>query len=188
MGRQQVISSLKAQLDAMELRPASPREQGAVRDEPCSEADAAFKKIIDLVNASDKSERTIRERLKQKGYGEAAIDDAVSRALDYGFIDDKRYAEILARSRMAQGRGRAGIERELRSHGIDPDLVGALDDEGLRVSDDELDRALRLLEAKPPRSKNLREGAYRKLMQKGYSSSVASSASRIWAERCEGFR
>ena len=188
MEHQEVISSLKTQINAMELRPAPSKERGAARGESGSEADAAFKKITDLVNASDKSERTIRERLKQKGFSESAIEDAVSRALEYGFIDDNRYAELLVRSRMAQGKGRAGIERELRSHGIDPDFVDALNDDEFSESDDEFDRALRFLENKPPRSKNVREGAYRKLMQKGYSSSVASSVARVWAERHEGIR
>ena len=142
----------------------------------------AFTKIIDLVNASDKSEKAIRERLSRYEFDRQEIDQAVARAKSYGFIDDMRYADLLVRSRISQGKGSAGIERELEAQGIDPLLL-----EGWPTSygieyDTELERALDMLKRKPPRSKNMREGAYRKLMQKGYPSSVASSAARIWAE------
>ena len=39
-----------------------------------------------------------------------------------------------------------------------------------------------MLKTKPPKAKRIREAAYRKLVQKGYDSSVAASAARIFAE------
>ena len=147
------------------------------------DANAAFKKIVDLVNASDKSELQIRSRLSDKGFDEISIDEAVNRAKNYGFIDDGRYASVLIRSRISQGKGIAGIERELRSHNIEPIDVEGWPDEYFTSDEDELERALSYLDRKPPRSKNLRDGAFRKLVQKGYSTSIASSAARIWAER-----
>ena len=147
------------------------------------DANAAFKKIVDLVNASDKSELQIRSRLSDKGFDEISIDEAVNRAKNYGFIDDRRYANVLIRSRISQGKGIAGIERELRSHNIEPIDVEGWPDEYFTSDEDELERALSYLDRKPPRSKNLRDGAFRKLVQKGYSTSIASSAARIWAER-----
>ena len=50
----------------------------------------------------------------------------------------------------------------------------------------ELARALAVLDRRPPRAKNLRDAAYRRLVQKGYGSSVASSAARRWCERQAG--
>ena len=147
------------------------------------DANAAFKKIVDLVNASDKSELQIRSRLSDKGFDEISIDEAVNRAKNYGFIDDRRYASVLIRSRISQGKGIAGIERELHSHNIEPIDVEGWPDEYFTSDEDELERALSYLDRKPPRSKNLRDGAFRKLVQKGYSTSIASSAARIWAER-----
>ena len=76
-----------------------------------------------------------------------------------------------------------GIQRELRSHGIEIDNVPGWPEEFDVDADSELDRALAFLDKRPARSKNLREGAYRKLIGKGFSSSVASSAARIWCER-----
>ena len=198
MEKADLIRSLKAQMDAVTGGAAS--EDGAPSlAEPenmqedfhpktsCSESSSsAFSKIIDLLNASDKSEASIRERLVRKGFDDQEIDSAVNRAKDLGFIDDMRYADVLIRSRIAQGKGSSGIERELKSNNIDPWTVPGWPD-NYEIDDAiELERALSLLRRKPPHSKNPRESAFRKLVNKGYPTSVASSAARLWFEgsRC----
>ena len=148
-----------------------------------SDAGDAFSKIVALVNASDKSEKTIRDRLSRCGFSEAAIEESVERAKSYGFIDDLRFAEVLVRSRLNQGKGIRGIERELSLQLIDIDQVPGWPHEFVNGEGEELERALSFLDKKPPRSKNLREGAYRKLVAKGFSSSVACSAARQWVDR-----
>ena len=110
----------------------------------------------------------------------AGVEAALDRALACGLVDDGRFADVLVRSRLAQGRGRRGIAAELESLGIDADGV-----EALAAADDdagEVDRALALLDRKPPRAKNRRDAAYRRLAQKGFSASVSSSAARLWCE------
>jgi regulatory protein len=119
----------------------------------------------------------------QAGFEQPAIENALERAKAYGFIDDHRYADVLIRSRLSQGKGIQGIIRELASQQIDIEEVPGWPEEFEIDEDRELERALAFLERKPPRSKNQREGAYRKLMGGGFSSSVASSAARIWAEQ-----
>ena len=158
---------------------------GTVEQGDATEAERAFRKLVDLVNVSDRSEKAMRERLMRDEFDERAVEEAIERAKSYGFIDDRRFADVLIRSRISQGKGTAGIERELASHDIDPNDVPGWPYEYGIDSESELDRALSFLERKPPRSKNLREGAYRKLMQKGFTSSVASSAARMWFERQE---
>lgn len=144
--------------------------------------DEVFKRIVSLLNASEKSERKIRERLYQLDFIESEIEPAIARAKEYGFIDDIRYGEVLVRSRVAQGRGSAGIERELYDNDINPfDIPGYPEEFGINP-DLEFERALDLLRRKPPRAKNAREAAYRKLVQKGFPVSVASSAARAWHE------
>lgn len=193
----EVINDLKSRIDELSFGPTTQsvgpsykRNRRAVNNAPSNagasdnlDANAAFKKIVDLVNVSDKSELQLRSRLSDKGFDEESIDEAINRAKDYRFIDDARYANVLIRSRISQGKGIAGIERELRSHNIEPYEVDGWPDEFFSSDDDELERALSYLERKPPRSKNLREGAFRKLVQNGYSTSIASSAARIWVER-----
>lgn len=135
-----------------------------------------------MVNAGDKSECTIRKRLNAYGYTDADMEASIEKAKAYGLIDDRRFADVLIRSRIRQGRGLAGIERELRENGIEADLLEGWPYEYTSGLADESERALAFLETHPPRSKNLRDGAYRKLVQKGFSASAASSAARLWAE------
>lgn len=199
MASDEVIEALRAQIDAVLELPGA--DKGARRSAKQSEkkqrianthvgfsedvdsrasADQAFKRIISLLNASEKSERMIRDRLSRLEFQQSAIDSAVEKAKEYGFIDDVRYGEVLVRSRVSQGRGSAGIERELLENGIDPVSIPGYPEEYALVPDSEFDRALSLLERKPPHAKNAREAAYRKLVQKGYPSSIASSAARAW--------
>ena len=198
MANKQVIQALQSQIDGI-----LSQENGAETRKGCSpvkkahaqasghseeqdrlsDSNAALKKIIALVNASDKSELAIRQRLENDGFNEAAVEESVEQAKVYGFIDDARYAQVLIRSRIAQCKGSAGIVRELAENGIVADEVDGWPYEFPISHEDELDRAIDLLDRKPPHSKNMREGAYRRLMQKGYPSSVASSAARIWSEK-----
>lgn len=197
MANSEVVQELQAQIDGIMSKGngASFKQEGGPvhlgkyrhRSEDAdadrlSDPNAALKKIVALVNASDKSELAIRQRLNKEGFHEVAIEQSVEDAKRYGFIDDNRYAQVLIRSRISQCKGSAGIIRELSENGIDAlDVPGWPYDFDI-THEDEVNRALDLLQRKPPHSKNKREGAYRRLMQKGYPSSVASTAARIWSE------
>ena len=127
----------------------------------------------------------LRKRLISNGFDEHVAFEAVQRAIDCGLVCDERYADVLVRSRLSQGKGLRGIAFELEQADIDPCSVPAYQDAlSNENGPDELTRALRLLDAKPPKAKRTREAAYRKLVQKGYTSSVAASAARIFEERC----
>ena len=191
MANEEILESLQKQIAEIEgKRPLSNTTDVAFhasknnkkREVDLSDADDAFSKIVALVNASDKSEKAIRDRLVRSGFSEAAIEESVERAKSYGFIDDLRYAEVLIRSRLNQGKGMRGIERELSLQLIDIEQVPGWPHEFANDEETELKRALAFLDKKPPRSKNLREGAYRKLVAKGFSSAVASRAARQWSE------
>ena len=200
MASKSTIESLKLQIqDLMEDDRAAAGESGAfaasssrrrkmaaslqdIELEDTDTPEKAFKRIVAILNVADKSELAIRQKLEACGFSELSIEESVSRAKEYGFIDDKRYGELLVRSRVAQGKGSLGIEHELRSNGIEPESVPGFPHEFNIEFEQELERALQILERKPPHSKNKRDAAYRKLVQKGYPSQVASTAARSWFE------
>lgn len=168
----------------------------------------AFEKVTRLACARERGSRELADRLVLDGFSREVAKSAVQRALDCGLIDDMRYGAVLIRTRVSQGRGRKGIEDELERAGIaasdipgwpeeffsvddfDPFRVNANAEDGVvgcsfgsESSDEqEVERALALLRRKPPRSKNIQASAYRKLVTKGYSTSVASAATRRFME------
>ena len=168
----------------------------------------AFEKVTHLACTRERGSRELIDRLVRDGFPQEVAESAVRRALDCGLIDDTRYGAVLIRTRVAQGRGRKGIEDELERAGIaasdipgwpeeffsvddfDPFRVNANAEDdvvgcsfGSESSDEqEIERALALLRRKPPRSKNVQASAYRKLVTKGYSTSVASAATRRFME------
>lgn len=141
----------------------------------------AFRKIERLCLVREQASEQLRQRLARDGFDSEAVEAALARALACGLVDDGRFADVLVRSRLSQGRGRRGIAAELESLGIDAHGVEAL---AAADGDDgaEVDRALALLDRKPPRAKNRRDAAYRRLAQKGFSASVSATAARLWCE------
>lgn len=168
----------------------------------------AFEKVTRLACSRERGSRELIDRLVRDGFSQEVAESTVRRALDCGLIDDTRYGAVLIRTRVSQGRGRKGIEDELERAGIaasdipgwpeeffsvddfDPFRVNANAEDdvvvcsfGSESSDEqEIERALALLRRKPPRSKNVQASAYRKLVTKGYSTSVASAATRRFME------
>ena len=146
------------------------------------EESKAFKKILKLASIREQASKKLYERLIRDGFSEQAASSALARAIEVHTVDDKRYAEAYLRTQLAQGKGRRGIERALEQLDIDSPSEETWQLAYEQFGNDELKRAIALLNRKPPRSKNLREGAYRKLIQNGYSGDVAASAARRWSE------
>ena len=146
----------------------------------------AFRKIERLACMREHASKALQARLEKDGFDSQVAQAAIERALRCGLISEERFADVLVRSRLSQGRGLQGIAAELVTLDIDPYSVTAyLEATEGQTGPDELARALAFLDAKPPRGKRLRDSAYRKLMQKGYGASVSASAARIWSEEHE---
>lgn len=163
-------------------RAAGRGKAGRTAKEPAFDREAAMRKIERLCSLREQASSALRERLVRDGFSERVAEEAVDRAVECGLVDDARFADVLVRCRLAAGKGCAGIARELASHGIDPAGVESYLEAAEAGTDAELSRAMELLERKPPRAKNAREAAYRRLVGKGFSSSTASSAARTWWE------
>ena len=147
------------------------------------EEEKAFSRISRLVASRERCACELEKRLVQDGFSERDAQSAIARAVSCGMVDDLRYADILVRSRVSQGRGRAGIEEELNRCGIDPRRLAGWPDEYFGIDGvSEEDRAFDFLCRKPPRSKNAYAAACRKLAARGYSPDVVFAAARRYAK------
>lgn len=142
----------------------------------------AYQKILRLASVKERSTSELRARLGRDGFDEEATEHALERAERNRVVDDARFADFYVRSKLACGKGSSGIRRDLERLDIDPDCVPSFQERFEEGSDSEEERALAFLERKPPRSKNQREGAFRKLVGQGYSAQVASTVARRWSE------
>lgn len=142
--------------------------------------ESAFQKIIAMASRKEIASANTRTRLLEYGYTESEANLAIERAIDYGIIDDQRFAECYLRSRVASGKGVYGALQDLERLGIEFAYEEELQDQIYELELEEEERAFQLLCSKPPRSKNQRDGAYRKLILQGYSSQIASSAAKRW--------
>lgn len=89
-------------------------------------------RTLHILDKNDKTEKELRDKLKEGMYPEEAIDAAVEAAKRGRFLDDKRYAYqyVYEKSRT---KSRRMIEAELKRKGISEDLIStafsAMDEE-----------------------------------------------------------
>jgi regulatory protein len=140
------------------------------------------------LNRRDRTEAEVRRHLESKGTDGPTIERALTALLDQGYLDDARFARLLAHDkRELEQWGSERIRRTLVARGVDRELIdealtsepgdGEQDDGDPR--DGELDRAVALLRRRfptPPSDRRDRERALGVLLRKGYDSELALDA------------
>lgn len=189
--RDELLARLRKQTDEIAKgmscsKPQMRRDKGGMPLEAASsEANEAFQKILRCVSVREQSTQRLRAKLAQAGFSEEAVEGALLRAVKVGAVDDGRYAESLVRQTLASGKGLRFALREIEDLGIDPESLDTYREHRGEGDGAERERALAVLAKHPPRARNIREAAYRKLMSKGFSSDVSASCARAWSERIE---
>ena len=87
----------------------------------------------------------LKQRLRRKKFSEAAIDGAVAKLKNLGFLDDRRLAEQYASSLVRnRALGRFRVERELKARRVDPRAVQPALEKAFEETDERLllERAL----------------------------------------------
>jgi len=116
-----------------------------------------------------RSEKEVRDRLRQKGYGAEAIDQAVARIAGWGYLNDASFARLWIEGR-GGSRGRRLLEQELRHKGVERETAREVLDEAAldeRAAALEAGRKrLRQLGGADPAATRRRLGGY--LVRRGY--------------------
>ncbi len=134
----------------------------------------------------DRTETEVRAHLEGKGIDAGGVEQVIATLRDQGFVDDARYARLLAEDkRNLEGWGSERIHRTLSARGIDRKLIEdalAEDGDGDRDGQEtttEIDRAVAVLSRRfpiPPRERRERDRALAVLLRKGYNAELALDA------------
>jgi regulatory protein len=85
---------------------------------------SAYNYALNLLAARPYSTQTLRRKLIQKEYPAADADEAIRRLVDNGLLNDARYAEQYARSKiLTTGASKRRLQQELYRKGIKGELA-----------------------------------------------------------------
>lgn len=83
----------------------------------------AFDSALRLLTRREHGAMELCDKLRQKGFNQQEITEAVKECQRLGYQSDSRFVASYSRSRISQGYGPLKITQELRSKGIDEDLI-----------------------------------------------------------------
>ena len=143
---------------------------------------SAKERIYRSAAAAEQSTNRLQAKMEANGYPSEIINEALDHACSLGIIDNRRYSECLIRSTIASGRGLSKAEREIQSLGIDIETLDAYQEYIDRGEDAQIQDAIEFLERHPSKAKDKYGSSFRKLVSRGYSSRIASQATRRYFE------
>ncbi len=145
----------------------------------------ARNKAIAHIGIAVSSSGKIRTFLSDKGFSSDVIDDVITQLIEDGYVDDRRYAMKILRSRSgAKAEGCAKLSLRLEEAGIPYDVIDeVLADEEFSDENTIMDVILSRypkdsFSADPSEAKRELAKAIRYLESRGYSSSLALSSFR----------
>lgn len=139
----------------------------------------ARRRAMHLLEKMDRSTKQLERKLREGGYPEEAIAEAIAYVEGYHYLDDAR----LARSHIRfyqESRSRMRMTQDLLKKGIDRELIDACMEEELEQSQTELIQKLLRKKGYDSENATREEQAkiYRFLLQRGFSSSDISRVLR----------
>ena len=85
---------------------------------------SAFISALSILSYGDNSRRTLQTKLVMKGHKKEYVACALDKLEEYGYVNDRRYAENLARRLLeTKHMSKAGIKRELAAKGVERSLA-----------------------------------------------------------------
>ncbi|MBQ5824951.1 MAG: regulatory protein RecX [Clostridia bacterium] len=135
-----------------------------------------FNRALNILSRRDHSEKELYNKLRRAD-GEEAAADAVARVKSLGYINDERYAHMLAEELIARkGYGLRAVHSELMRRGVDREIAENVTS---AITLDESDNIRVLLERKYLRKMSTDKGrkqVFAALLRLGYSYSDIRSA------------
>lgn len=79
-------------------------------------------RAMNILQKQDKTEKELRDKLREGLYPERVIDAAIAYVKSYSYIDDERFARNYVSYRL-QSKSKRLLERELRQKGVPADII-----------------------------------------------------------------
>ena len=137
----------------------------------------AKNRMLALLERRDMAKGEISSRLALDGYPRFAQEYAMEVGKRCQLLDDERFAERFAHSKMALGWGCKRIEHELYKRGIDASQLPGWPDDYVDV-ESEYDRACEVARRKHVREPNAQAKLARFLVGRGFSYGIALSVAK----------
>ncbi|MFL5871565.1 MAG: regulatory protein RecX [Solirubrobacterales bacterium] len=144
----------------------------------------AFERAVGALGHREHTTAELAAWLAERGFPPAEVEGAIERLTAIGELDDERFARRYAEDkRELRGWGADRIREALAAKGLDRATVEAA--VGVEADEDELERALLLLERRgePAVDEASRSRALGFLARRGYESEVAYEAVRAYERR-----
>jgi regulatory protein len=93
------------------------------RLEAAADAEAAYHTALRALEIRSFARGDLTRRLIRKGHPRAAVEAALERVQELGFLDDAAYAQSYVQTRAARGRGPLRLTRDLLSMGVERSLI-----------------------------------------------------------------
>ena len=141
---------------------------------------SAYDKALGLLVRREHSRKELQQKLDRVGYAYDEVDEALRSLGELCYQDDRRFAEMLIRSRISRGYGPERIRLELKRHGINDAacraLLHAADVDWQQLALDELQRRYGASSADDPHE---REKRVQFLLRRGFSSGLVQRVVRV---------
>ncbi|MFP4376862.1 MAG: regulatory protein RecX [Spirochaetales bacterium] len=134
----------------------------------------AYNRALSLLSRQEHSRFLLHQKLRQRQLDEQSIVHALDSLEDAGYLDDARFAESWARSRLrSHPEGRAVLVERLRERGVRADLAEQTIDRLLHENEAAfIDSASRFVEKILRRTTPSREEIVDKLYRRGFSRAI----------------
>lgn len=129
----------------------------------------AKKRAMHLLEQMDRTEYQLRSKLKENGYPEEAVEEALVYVKSFHYVDDERYARNFVRIYGTQ-RSKMRLKQDLTKKGIDREVIAVAIEEELERSEAELIQGYLKKKNYDPNNADRKttEKMYRFLAQKGF--------------------
>jgi regulatory protein len=158
-------------LSRLETLTADALARAGRTDADAEELDGAIKRAFRYLSHSPRTERQVRDKLAESGFGPPVVEGALTRLIELGLIDDFGFSRSWITERAAKGRAPDLLLSELKARGVRRDLAeAALAEFGPNEEDQAIETAsslVRRVSSRPLPDQARRLGAM--LARRGFS-------------------